>query len=187
MDRFLKRKLSDNENVDGDGGTSRRDGMENLDGGTSRRDDSENLDRGTSRRDANAANTNYTTHRSSRISRHEVNFDELPYDPADRRRISDYIGEKLQNEIRRKYLITGPFRPPPGFNYPQKIIAGHHVGLELNGTQNMIGLSIVRRWINASVYIAIYSGIAMRAKVGMMHLQKMVGMALTNWIGCKIM
>jgi len=125
MDRFLKRKSSDNENVDGDGGTSRRDGMENLDGGTSRRDDSENLDRGTSRRDANAANTNYTTHRSSRISRHEVNFDELPYDPADRRRISDYIGEKLQNEIRRKYLIRGPFRPPPGFNYPQKIIAGH--------------------------------------------------------------
>ncbi|XP_066323102.1 uncharacterized protein, partial [Miscanthus floridulus] len=56
---------------------------------------------------------------------HEVNFDELPYDPADRRRISDYIGEKLQNEIRRKYLIRGPFRPPPGFNYPQKIIAGH--------------------------------------------------------------
>ncbi|XP_021303825.1 zinc finger MYM-type protein 1-like [Sorghum bicolor] len=53
-----------------------------------------------------------------------VNFDELPYDPADRRKISDYIGEKLQNEIRRKYLITGPFRPPLGFKYPQKIIAG---------------------------------------------------------------
>ena len=41
--------------------------MENLDGGTSRRDHSENPDRGTSRRDAN---TNYITHRSSRISRH---------------------------------------------------------------------------------------------------------------------
>ena len=68
MDHFLKRKLSDNENIDGDGGTSRRDGMENLDGDTLRRDNSENLDRGTSRRDANAANTNYTTHRSSRIS-----------------------------------------------------------------------------------------------------------------------
>ena len=183
MDRFLKRKLSDNENVDGDGGTSRRDGMENLDGGTSRRDDTENLDRGTSRRDANAANTNYTTHRSSRISRHEVNFDELPYDPADRRRISDYIGEKLQNEIRRKYLIRGHFRPPPSFNYPHKIIAGHPRRFRAEWYTKYD----VRRWINASVYTAIYSGIAMRANVGMMHLQKMVGMALTNWIGCKIM
>ena len=84
MDRFLKRKLtpaSDNENVDG--GTSRGDGRENIDGGTSRRD-------------ANPTNTNNTTHISLRISRHEVNFDELQYDPADRRRISDYIGEKLQ-------------------------------------------------------------------------------------------
>ena len=63
MDCFLTRKLvqaSDNKNVDGDGGTSRRDGMENLGGGTLRRDDSENLDRGTSKRDANATNTNYT-------------------------------------------------------------------------------------------------------------------------------
>jgi len=43
--------------------------MENFDGDTSRRDHSENPDRGTSRRDSNAANTNYITHRSSRISR----------------------------------------------------------------------------------------------------------------------
>ena len=63
MERFFKRKLTpanDNENVDG--GTS-RDGRENI-------------DRGTSRRDANATNTNNTTQRTSRISRHEVNFDE---------------------------------------------------------------------------------------------------------------
>jgi len=44
----------------------------------------------------------------TRISRDEVNFDELPYDPTDRRRISDYIGDKLQNDIRRKYLTRGP-------------------------------------------------------------------------------
>jgi hypothetical protein len=66
---FLKRKLvpaSDNENVDG--GTSRKEMAENLDEGTSRRDDSENPDRRTSQRDANAANTNYITPCSSRVS-----------------------------------------------------------------------------------------------------------------------
>jgi len=51
----------------------------------------------------------------------------------------------------------------------------------------MIGYSIVRRWINVFVYTAIYSEIVMRAKMGMMHLQKMVGMALTKRIGFKIM
>jgi len=114
LERFLKRRLtptSDNEN---------------LEGGTSRRDDNDNpdIDGGTSRRGPNAPNTNCGTHHPLRIPRHEVNFDELPYDPADRRRISDYIGEKLQNEIRRKYLIRGPFRPPPGFKYPPKMIEG---------------------------------------------------------------
>jgi hypothetical protein len=110
MDHFLKRKLTPAS--DNDGGTS-GDVMENIDGGT-----------GTSIRDANATNTNNIVQHPLRISRHEVNFDELPYDPTDRRKISDYIGEKLQNEIRRKYLIRGPFRPPPDFKYPQKIIAG---------------------------------------------------------------
>ena len=57
-------------------------------------------DRGTSRRDGDALNTNHSTHHSSRIARHEVKFDELPYDPADRRRISDYIGQTLQDDVR---------------------------------------------------------------------------------------
>jgi hypothetical protein len=65
---------------------------------------------GTSRRECNASNTNRPIY-SSRISQHEVNFDELPYDPADRRRISDYIGSNLQDDIRRKYLTRGPCRP----------------------------------------------------------------------------
>ena len=68
MERFLKRKLPLTD------------------------DNDENLDRGTSRRDGTAPNANHFTHLSSRVSRQEVNFDELPYDPADRRRISDYIG-----------------------------------------------------------------------------------------------
>jgi hypothetical protein len=105
MERFLKRKLppaSDSNDPGADGETSRRG--------------------------ANASNTNLdrtASHRPLRVSRNQVNFDELPYDPADRRSISDYIGQKLQDEIRKKYLIRGPFRPPVGFKYPQKIIAGH--------------------------------------------------------------
>ncbi|PVH33693.1 hypothetical protein PAHAL_8G046400 [Panicum hallii] len=37
-------------------------------------------------------------------------------------RIIEYPGFKLQEEIRRRYLIRGPHRPEPGFNYPQTII-----------------------------------------------------------------
>lgn len=88
--------------------------------------DNENNDGNSSRtrRDITASNPNHTSYRSSRISRQEVNFDELPYDPADRRRISDYIGDQLQNDVRRKYLTRGPCKPPPGFKFPQTIIAG---------------------------------------------------------------
>jgi hypothetical protein len=89
----------------------------------------DNPEGGTSRRGGNASNVNHHIHCSSRVSRHEVNFDELPYDPADRRRdrrrLSDYIGQNLQDDIRRKYLIRGPCRSPPGFKFPQTIIAGH--------------------------------------------------------------
>jgi hypothetical protein len=102
---------------------------ENPNGNTSRRlaSNDENPDGVTSRRDNNTSNTNAnsSTHHSSRVSRHEVNFDELPYDPADRRRISDYVGQQLQDDIRRKYLARGPFKPPPGFKFPETIIAGH--------------------------------------------------------------
>lgn len=88
--------------------------------------DNENNDGNSSRtrRDITASNPNHTSYRSSRISWQEVNFDELPYDPADRRRISDYIGDQLQNDVRRKYLTRGPCKPPPGFKFPQTIIAG---------------------------------------------------------------
>jgi hypothetical protein len=39
----------------------------------------------------------------------QVDVHEIPYDPADRKRISEYIGPKLQDEMRRKYLIRGPY------------------------------------------------------------------------------
>ena len=103
LEGFLKRKLppaGDNKNNHGDTSRIRRDG------------------------DGTASNINCTIQRTSRISREEVNFDELPYDPADRRRISDYIGDKLQNDIRRKYLTRGPGKPPPGFMFPTTMIAG---------------------------------------------------------------
>ncbi|CAA0810446.1 TTF-type zinc finger protein with HAT dimerisation domain, partial [Striga hermonthica] len=106
LERFLKRK-SPPPNEGKDNG--------NNDGDTSR-----------TRRDGTASDTNHTSHRfsSSRISRQEVNFDELPYDPADRRRISDYIGDQLQNDVRRKYLTRGPCKPPSSFKFPQTMIAG---------------------------------------------------------------
>lgn len=39
---------------------------------------------------------------TTRVSREAVNLDEIPYDPADRMRITDYIGHKLQDEVRQK-------------------------------------------------------------------------------------
>ena len=107
----MKRKsppTSDHENPDQ--GTSRRDGDENPHG------------HGGTRRDETPANTSPS---NRRVSRREVNFDELPYDPADRRKISDYIGQNLHDKIRRKYLIRDPFKPSPAFKYPEKTIVGH--------------------------------------------------------------
>jgi hypothetical protein len=53
----------------------------------------------------------------------EIDFDELPYDPVDRKRILDYTrNPKKQDEIRRRYLTKGPYRPPPNFDYPYRDI-----------------------------------------------------------------
>jgi hypothetical protein len=78
---------------------------------------------GSSLRDGGASNINAQARPSFISSPKDVNLDELPYDPADRKRIIEYPGLKLQEEIRRKYLVRGPHRPQPGFKYPQTIIA----------------------------------------------------------------
>ena len=55
----------------------------------------------------------------------DINLDELPFDPANRKRISQYTkNPKKQVEIRRIYLTRGPYRPKEGFVYPQKTIGG---------------------------------------------------------------
>lgn len=73
LEQFLKRKKpQDGDTEDDDGQNIRPDSVQNI-------------------------NHSASMHRSSssRIARKDVNLDELPYDPADRRRISDYIGQKL--------------------------------------------------------------------------------------------
>ena len=55
---------------------------------------------GSSHRDQGASNINVPTRSSSILSPKDVNLDELPYDPADRKRIIEYPGIKLQEEIR---------------------------------------------------------------------------------------
>jgi hypothetical protein len=79
-------------------------------------------DEGSSQRNKGASNISAPTRTSLILSPKDVNLDELPYDPADRKRIIEYPGFKLQEEIRRRYLIRGPHRPQPGFSYPQTII-----------------------------------------------------------------
>jgi hypothetical protein len=40
----------------------------------------------------------------------EINLDELPYDPADREKISEYTKTpRKQDEITRMYLTRGPY------------------------------------------------------------------------------
>jgi hypothetical protein len=69
----------------------------------------------------------------------EINLDELPYDPADQKRIREYTkNPRKQDEIRRMYLTRGPYRPPPGFKYPQKLIQMHHGDLIQNGLMSMV-------------------------------------------------
>ena len=46
----------------------------------------------------------------------DINLDELPFDPANRKRISQYTkNPKKQDEIRRIYLTRVPYRPKEGF------------------------------------------------------------------------
>jgi hypothetical protein len=77
---------------------------------------------GSSHRDQGASNINVPTRSSLILSPKDVTLDELPYDPADRKRIIEYPDLKLQEEIRTRYLIRGPHRPQLGFSYPRIII-----------------------------------------------------------------
>jgi hypothetical protein len=97
------------------------------------------INEGSSQRNQGASNVSAPTRTSLILSPKDVNLDELPYDPVDRKRRIEYPGLKLQEEIRRKYLIRGPHRPQPGFNYPQKIIGKYHGDLTQTGLNNMIG------------------------------------------------
>jgi hypothetical protein len=75
--------------------------------------------------DDNAAGTSSPTLRlkHSTQTQREIDLDELPYDLADRKRISEYTrNPKKQDEIRRRYLTRGPYRPPPNFDYPYRDI-----------------------------------------------------------------
>ena len=48
----------------------------------------------------------------------EINLDELPYEPADRKIISEYRrNPKMQDEIRRRYLTRKSYRPSSNFDY----------------------------------------------------------------------
>ncbi|CAM9000202.1 unnamed protein product [Rhodiola kirilowii] len=51
-----------------------------------------------------------------------VDLNDLPWDPADRKKIREYHPNQ-RDEIRRKYLLRGPCQPR-GHSFPQKLIAG---------------------------------------------------------------
>ncbi|CAH9102120.1 unnamed protein product [Cuscuta epithymum] len=63
--------------------------------------------------------SNIVSQSSSSIPK-QVDLDELPSDPAKRRKISEYHPNQ-RDEIRRKYLIKGPCQPR-GHDFPQKEI-----------------------------------------------------------------
>ena len=69
------------------------------------------------------ANVAASVPKSSAQYQREIDLDELPYDPVDRKRITEYTkNPKKQDEIRRRYLTRGPYRPPPNFEYPYRDI-----------------------------------------------------------------
>ncbi|KAL9666885.1 hypothetical protein QQ045_001229 [Rhodiola kirilowii] len=51
-----------------------------------------------------------------------IDLNDLPWDPADRKKIREYHPNQ-RDEIRRKYLLRGPCQPR-GHSFPQKLIAG---------------------------------------------------------------
>ncbi|CAH9107154.1 unnamed protein product, partial [Cuscuta europaea] len=62
----------------------------------------------------------------------QVDLDELPSDPAKRRKISEYHPNQI-DEIRRKYLIKGPCQPR-GHDFPQKEIVKNEYRIRLNAS-----------------------------------------------------
>nr|XP_043632484.1 uncharacterized protein LOC122603755 [Erigeron canadensis] len=50
----------------------------------------------------------------------EVDLSDLPWDPADRKRISEYHPNQ-RDEVRRRYLMRGPFQPR-GYSFPKRMI-----------------------------------------------------------------
>ena len=86
------------------------------------RDDDRGTSRSPTRRRLSASNVTAASLPKPTIHT-EINLDELPYDPADRKRISEYTrNPKKQDEIRRRYLTRGPYRPPSTFVYPHRDI-----------------------------------------------------------------
>ncbi|GJW75930.1 hypothetical protein Tco_0135300 [Tanacetum coccineum] len=57
---------------------------------------------------------------SSKRSREEINLDDLPADPMERKRISNY-NPNDREKVRRAYLLRGPYQPT-GHKFPSKVI-----------------------------------------------------------------
>jgi len=112
----------------------------------------------------------------------EIDLDELPYDPADRKRISEYTrNPKKQDEIRRRYLTRGPYRPPPNFDYPYRDIGSDRRRFNPEWFKEYGGwLEYSDKVHKAFFCAAIFSEIAMKDKPGMMHLQLKVGIVGTR-------
>lgn len=69
--------------------------------------------------------------------------------------ISDYIGQKLQYDIRREYLIRGPLKPQPGFKFPETIIAWHPRRCQVKWFATYISQARVQRKRCISVFVCI--------------------------------
>ena len=58
---------------------------------------------------------------SSKRSREEINLADLPVDPMDRKRLSDY-NPNDREKVRRAYLLRGPYQPSD-HKFPQTTIS----------------------------------------------------------------
>ncbi|GKB81797.1 zinc finger MYM-type protein 1-like protein [Tanacetum coccineum] len=69
---------------------------------------------------SSSANADKPEPSSTPIMLTQLDSNDLPWDPADRKRIMDYHPDQ-RDEIRRKYLIRGPFQPR-GIEFPKRSI-----------------------------------------------------------------
>ena len=71
-----------------------------------------------------------------------IDLDKLPWDPSKRKRMAYYHPNQYE-DIRRKYLVWGPYQPRGDFQYPYRLIGNKKRRFNLSWFDKYILLSVL--------------------------------------------